>query len=293
MLKSGIIIVLKPTGLSSSDVVSRMRKILGTRQVGHLGTLDPAGTGVLPISYGTATKLFDYYLKKDKVYRAMFKFSVETNTLDSDGEVIHRDDKIITKNDILSILPQFIGKIKQVPPKVSAVHINGRRAYDLERNHVEFNIPFKEVEIFDIKVADTDTINLFQFDIHCSAGTYIRSLARDIAVGLNTFATMVSIIRMKSGSFLIEDAHATEEIAQNPEKYTISIENALSSEKNIEINNEDYYRFKTGQEIFLNKEYDQVNIEFVAILFNNKVIALAEINNGKLIIKSRFNNEDK
>ncbi|MEG1582305.1 MAG: hypothetical protein RR334_04060, partial [Clostridia bacterium] len=158
---------------------------------------------------------------------------------------------------------------------------------------VEFNIPFKEIEIFDIKVAETEVENLFQFDITCSAGTYVRSLARDISAALGTVATMVSIIRLRSGKFLLENAKTTDEIAEDPDKYIISIEQALKDEKQLCINDLDYYRFKTGQEIYLEKEYCDVNEDIIVLLYKSKVIAIAEIVSGRLLIKIRFNNEEK
>ena len=147
---TGFVNILKPTGMTSSDVVCKVKKILGTKKVGHFGTLDPAASGVLPLGVGRGAKFFDYFLSKDKEYYALVEFGVLTDSLDSFGEVLETRDVDVSKEQILSVLPKFIGKIEQIPPKYSAVKINGEKACDLARKGVEFEIKSRQIEIFNI-----------------------------------------------------------------------------------------------------------------------------------------------
>ena len=230
---SGFVNVLKPTGMTSSDVVVSIKKILGIKKVGHLGTLDPAASGVLPIAFGKATKLFNYFLNKEKKYVAIVQFGIETDTLDSFANITNINDKKTTRADINKKIKLFLGKIKQTPPKYSAVKINGKKAYDLARAGKKVEIEPREIEIYSIKVLDELTQNRFRFEVHCSAGTYIRTLFDDIARVLDTRATTMAIIRTKSGSFSIENALTLDELRN--EIKTISIEDALYGVKRYEI----------------------------------------------------------
>ena len=135
---SGIINVLKPAGITSNAVLSKIKRTLRPNKIGHLGTLDPSATGVLPVCINRATKLFDLYLKKDKHYRAVFVFGKETDTLDSDGVVINENSLIVSRNMLDDVLKSFVGRQKQMPPKYSAKKINGQTAYTLARNNVDF-----------------------------------------------------------------------------------------------------------------------------------------------------------
>lgn len=216
---NGFFNVLKPSGITSSDVVVKLRRMLGAvtgkrLKVGHLGTLDPLGSGVLPIAIGSATKLFDYLLDKTKLYRAKFVFGLTTDTLDAAGKIEKRNKTTVTAEDIKRVLPQFVGKIDQLPPRYSSKNINGERAYKLARRGIDVELKSKVVEIFDISLIGGSG-DEYVFDISCGGGTYIRSLCRDIATALNTTAYMASIIRMENGDFRIEDANTLDEIEQD------------------------------------------------------------------------------
>lgn len=215
MIKSGFVNVIKPTGMSSSDVVCKVKKILGIKKVGHLGTLDPAASGVLPIAFGKATKFFDYFLKKDKVYIADVKFGIMTDTLDSFGKVIARIEKMVQGHEIEGVIPEFVGKIQQIPPKYSAIKVNGKKACDIARAGIELELKPREIEIYSIELLSQLGDNSFRFKVHCSAGTYIRTLFNDIAKKFNTVATTPVIIRVKSGSFEIDDAVLLEEVYES------------------------------------------------------------------------------
>lgn len=222
--KNAIINLNKPTGMSSFLAVKKVARLLGIKKAGHMGTLDPYGTGVLLVGVNKGTKLFDEYLKKNKTYIATFHFGYETDTLDSEGNIIHENDVIVTKEMIEVVLPNFIGKLLQMPPMYSAKKINGQKACDLARSGKEVELKPKEIEVFDIEVVNEFGGNNFAFEISCSSGTYIRSLCRDIAHALSTYGTMVSIIRTKCGVFDIRNSCTLKDIANGKISY-MEIEN--------------------------------------------------------------------
>jgi len=197
--KNAIINLNKPTGMSSFLAVKKVARLLGVKKAGHMGTLDPYGTGVLLVGVNKGTKLFDEYLKKVKTYVAVFHFGYETDTLDSEGKIINKNNVEINCQQIIGVLNAFIGKQAQMPPQFSAKKINGQKACDLARMGSVVELKPKEIEIYDLKLLRSFGNNNFQFEITCSSGTYIRSLCRDIAYKLSTYGTMVSIIRTKCG----------------------------------------------------------------------------------------------
>lgn len=237
MIRSGFVNVIKPTGASSSNIVCAVKKILKEKKVGHLGTLDPAASGVLPIAFGKATKFFDYFLKKDKEYVAVVKFGIETDTLDSFGLITKTEDVSIKKDDILNVLSEFTGKIKQVPPKYSALKVDGKKACDLARSGEDFNLKEREIDIYSIELLGEEEKNVFRFKVHCSSGTYIRTLFSDIAKRLNTISTTTVIIRTRSGRFDIKDA-ITLEVFEKSLK-TISVQELFSDLRTLNVKNEE------------------------------------------------------
>ncbi len=221
---NGIIAVNKPSGISSSDVVVKCRialsKALGYKvKCGHMGTLDPLACGVLVLGVGKAARLFDVMQIKKKSYRARILFGVETDTLDSEGEVIAKSS-LPKYADVVKTLDNFRGDILQVPPAYSAISINGKRAYALAREGVQVEIEPRKVRIFDLKVVreecEGELCKSIDIDIECSSGTYIRSLVRDIAHSLGVVGYMAYLIRSKSGNFDINNAVTLDEFLANP-----------------------------------------------------------------------------
>lgn len=200
----GILLVNKRQGWTSFDVVNFCKRVFGTREVGHLGTLDPMATGVLAVTVGSATKLFDMFLNKTKTYVAEFTFGYSTDTLDAEGQVENKCDIMPTLEQIENVLPQFVGEIEQMPPKYSAKKINGKKAYDLARSGQDFELKPSKVTIHNLKILDYSD-GVLKLEIECGAGTYIRSLGRDIALKLNSLATMTSLVRTKLGAWNIEE----------------------------------------------------------------------------------------
>ena len=198
---NGILVVNKPYGYTSRDIVNIVSKKFGTKKVGHTGTLDPIATGVLVLPIGRALKISELLTSERKEYVAKVILGYETDTLDSEGVVVNQNNKIVSEDEIKKVLPNFVGKQQQMPPNFSAKKINGKRACDLIREGKSVELKPKEIEIFDIKLLNNLGNNLYSFEINCSSGTYIRSICRDLAHSISTYATMVSIIRTKCGDF--------------------------------------------------------------------------------------------
>ena len=231
----GFFNVNKPSGIVSSTVVNKLKWLTGV-PCGHMGTLDPLASGVLPVGVGNATRLFDYFLNKEKEYIAEFTFGVDSDTLDSSGALVY-GGRIPTGEEISAILPTFFGDIMQIPPKYSAKNVNGQRGYDLARAGIEFELPPKQVHIYNMELlgAVADKENTYQIKIRCGGGTYIRSLARDIAAALGTKAVMSALNRTQSGCFLLEKAIDFEVLQNDPsleelEKYLIPTQDVLPFE---------------------------------------------------------------
>lgn len=280
-MNSGIINVLKPAGITSNAVLNIIKKQLKPNKIGHLGTLDPSGTGVLPVCINKATKLFDYYLKKNKCYRAIFVFGKETDTLDSDGQVVNQDNKIITKQQLENILPKIIGKQAQLPPRYSAKKFEGQRAYELARQDKDFELNAKEIEIYDINVITEIATNQFLFEIKCSSGTYIRSIARDIAKELNTFAYMGAIIRVSSGSFNIEDSIRLVDIN---EQRIVPLKNIFKDRQNVFVDDKFYDKISNGCEI----DIDQSDADNVIVFCKDELFGIGNIKSNKLKVHTNL-----
>lgn len=275
----GFVNVIKPTGVTSFEVVSRVKKIFNEKHVGHLGTLDPAASGVLPIAVGKATKFFDYFLNKDKCYTALVKFGKETDTLDSFGNITNINDKIISKEDIERVISNFIGEIEQVPPKFSAIKIDGKKAYELARKNINFEIKSRKITIFDIKLIKNCGKNLFLFKVHCSAGTYIRTLFQDIAKALKTVSTTVAIIRTKSGRFKIDDAKTLDELEKSPK--VDLIEKIFSDLQIIDISAKYAKKILNGVKLKLNEiDFNVDKSKEFLIKFQDKLVGLFKVENN-------------
>ena len=210
---SGVLPVDKPSGISSFDVIRRISKKIHIKKIGHSGTLDMAASGVLPLLVGEATKLFDFMLKTDKIYRAGIQFGVTTATDDADGEVTARSDIRIAESDLRGAIPMFVGRITQVPPKYSALKTDGVRNYKLARRDMEVPEKPREVDVKGITLDcfDNDT-QAAVITVTCSSGTYIRAIARDLGKALGCGAHLSSLIRLKSGGIEIARCRTIDEI---------------------------------------------------------------------------------
>ena len=201
----GWLILDKPQGMGSTDAVNITRRLFDANKNGHTGTLDPFATGVLPIAFGEATKLIPFITDGDKTYEFTLKFGTFTNTDDVEGEVTQSGGRVPSKEEILSVLPSFVGEIKQIPPMYSAIKINGERAYKLARSGQTVDMPPRTVQIKSLELLEQTSSDSFRFRVECSKGTYVRTLGRDIAVKLNTFGHLTALRRTKCGFFCISD----------------------------------------------------------------------------------------
>jgi tRNA pseudouridine55 synthase len=201
----GLLIVDKPVGPTSHQVVNVVRRGTGIRKVGHAGTLDPRASGVLVLCLGSATRLSEYLSTASKRYQAVIRFGSATRTYDAEGDILHQTGKTPNRKEIEEVLPDFMGEISQVPPPFSAIKVSGSKAYELAREGKDVELDPRQVTIHDLQFTSYKAPDL-SVEIECSAGTYIRSLAHDLGERLSTGAHLAALRRIKAGPFTIEDA---------------------------------------------------------------------------------------
>jgi len=210
----GVVILDKPLGWTSHDAVARLRKLTGTRRVGHLGTLDPVATGVLPLVIGRATRLAQFYLRSDKVYDAIIRFGYATDTYDSEGKPITAvTEPELEREQLLAELNRLRGTIQQMPPPISAKKVGGIPAYRLARKNIPVELKPVEVSIYSIELLDISGPEA-RILVHCSAGTYLRTVAHDLGMALGCGAHLKTLRRTATGEFTIEQARTIEELEE-------------------------------------------------------------------------------
>ncbi|AFM01374.1 MULTISPECIES: tRNA pseudouridine(55) synthase TruB [Desulfitobacterium] len=210
----GVINVLKPSGMTSSDVVVRLRRILNTRKIGHTGTLDPEVTGVLPICVGKATRLAEYITNQGKSYRCEMTFGIITDTQDASGEILNKAPAHVSAEDFQHIIPQYLGSIRQIPPMFSAVKHQGKRLYELARQGLEVERKSREIHIDHLQLMEwiAGEYPKAIFEVDCSKGTYVRTLCHDMGQTLGCGAHMSDLVRLRSGPFRIQESLSLEAI---------------------------------------------------------------------------------
>ena len=209
----GVILVNKHKGVTSHDIVFKIRRLFGTKKVGHTGTLDPLATGVLPVLVGRAAKAAEYLLSEDKGYIAELKLGITTDTEDITGQILTKSDTLPTKSEFFDACSSFVGNIMQTPPMYSALKVNGEKLVDLARRGIEIERVARPITIHSIKPeVISEAEGTYRIDVHCSKGTYIRTLCADIGAHLGCGATMTELTRTHSGSFSLENAHTIEQL---------------------------------------------------------------------------------
>ena len=279
----GIIIVNKHKGCTSHDIVYKVKKICNEK-VGHTGTLDPMATGVLPLLIGKGTLCSKYLINHDKIYIATIQLEIETDTLDADGNVIDTievSSEILNEEHIKKILNTFLGKQEQVPPIYSAIKVNGKKLYQYAREGKSIEVQPRNIEIYNIKLLEVNQENKqIKYEIHCSKGTYIRSLCNDISKKLGTIGHMLELQRIQVGEFNILNSVTLEQIENNPielEKNLITIEDVFKDKENIDLDNKKLQLFLNGVQLNTNKE------EGIYKIYNaNIFIGIGCIKNNKL-----------
>lgn len=210
---NGIINVYKEKGFTSFDVVAKMRGIFHQKKIGHTGTLDPDAEGVLPVCLGKATKVCELLTDKDKEYRAVLLLGKETDTQDITGEVIHESPVNVSEEEVRRVIESFIGSYEQLPPMYSALKVNGQKLCDLARKGITVERKARKITIFDIRILDIQLPEV-TFSVHCSKGTYIRTLCKDIGDKLGCFGCMKSLVRTRVMHFCLENAITLSELSK-------------------------------------------------------------------------------
>jgi len=255
----GILNVLKPPGMTSFDVVAYLKGLLETKKIGHAGTLDPQAAGVLPVCAGRATKAIEFLMDKDKVYRGELTLGITTDTQDSTGNVLAEVTPRCTDGEIYECIKSFEGTHVQIPPMYSAVRVDGKRLYELARNGVEVDRPGREITIYSIDVINIERNGRIRviFDVHCSKGTYIRTLCHDIGERLGCGGHMSFLLRTRAGPFDISEARTLEELARLKEEGTLEqaledVDTLFSGLPSVRIDGPSEKRFRNGVQIPFN-----------------------------------------
>ncbi|MDJ0512271.1 MAG: tRNA pseudouridine(55) synthase TruB [Methyloceanibacter sp.] len=215
---NGWLILDKPAGLTSTKAVGRTRWLFDAQKAGHAGTLDPLATGVLPIAFGEATKTVPYAVDGVKTYRFTVRFGAETDTDDTEGSVTATSDTRPTRADIEAALPQFIGEIEQIPPRFSALKVDGARAYDLARDQEDFELPARTVSIDRLSLLEVPDPETCVLEAECGKGTYVRALARDLGRALGCLGHVATLRRTRVGGFTLDEAIPLETVEQAAEE---------------------------------------------------------------------------
>lgn len=275
---NGLIVVNKPEGYTSRDVVNKLNHIFGTKKIGHTGTLDPIATGVLVCCIGSYTKLVNHLTSYDKEYIAEIKLGIKTDTEDITGNVIEEDYNYDVNSDmILKVFKEFPKTYNQVVPKYSAVKINGKKLYEYARENIDIELPKREVNIYSLELLEFNN-GIIKFKTKVSKGTYIRSLIEDLCTKLNVLGTMNSLIRTKQGNFDINMAVDLFDIDEHT--------HLLKTEEFLDVNT--YTLNKKLYDLVINGNMLKISISngYYNLIYNNELIALYEFkyNEGKLVM---------
>ena len=284
---NGIIIVNKPKGCTSHDIVYKVKKLFNEK-VGHTGTLDPMAEGVLPILIGKGTLLSKYLINHDKKYIVKLQLGIKTDTADSEGKIIEErqvDTELLTKKNIIKVLKSFIGKQEQIPPIYSAIKVNGKKLYEYARKGQKVELQPRQIEIYDINLIKYSVEEKqIEFEVFCGKGTYIRSLCEDIAKKIDTVGYMKNLKRTQVGDFKIDDSITVDDLEKNinNEEFInnkiISIEKLFCEKNSIKLDDRKLQLFLNG--VKLTQKYDDDIYKIYDK--NNKFIGIGIIENQLL-----------
>jgi len=307
---SGWVVVDKPVGPTSTHVVSKVRRAFNAQKAGHAGTLDPLGSGILPVALGEATKTVPYLVDATKDYRFAVRWGEQRATDDREGEVTATSDVRPTRDAILAALPAYVGEISQIPPRFSAIKVNGERAYDLARDGEEVELKARTVEILDLRLVDQPSDDEAVFEMTCGKGTYVRSLARDLAQDLGTFGHVAMLRRLRVGPFGEEDAVALEALTESAPQiavetapdlgnsppapdpkapFLLPLETALDDIPALAVSGNDAARLKQGQAVLSRGRDAPIVKGTVCAMLHGQPVALCEARQGELQPTRVFN----
>lgn len=290
---SGWLVIDKPVGLTSTQVVGHVRRLLQPRKIGHGGTLDPLATGLLPIALGEATKTVPYVMDAPKSYIFTVQWGAATATDDAEGEVVETAPGRPTAEEIRAVLPRFVGEIAQVPPAFSAIKVQGRRAYDMARSAQPFELAARPVRIFDLTLDRCDGGEHATFRVTCGKGAYMRALARDLGTALGTCAHVVALRRTAVGRFTEEGAislESLEALGHSPAalEAVLPLETALDDIPALALTETEASRLRSGQAVSMvartnrDRISDFVNGAIVFATAGGKPVALARYDAGDI-----------
>ncbi|MBE6673855.1 MAG: tRNA pseudouridine(55) synthase TruB [Ruminococcaceae bacterium] len=281
----GVILVNKHKGVTSHDIVFKIRRLFGTKRVGHTGTLDPLATGVLPVLVGRAAKAAEYLLSENKKYVAELKLGITTDTEDITGQILSKTNTLSTKNEFFDACTHFVGDIEQIPPMYSALKVNGEKLVDLARRGIEIERQARKIKIYSItpQVINEEE-GLYRIEVHCSKGTYIRTLCADIGAFLGCGAAMTELMRTESGGFKLENAYTVEQLeemsVEQRHGLLMPVESLFEEAEAVEL--PDFYArlCRSGCEIYQKKIKTNISLDsFVRIYDKNGFFALGQVKN--------------
>lgn len=289
---NGWLIIDKPKGITSNGVVNITRRLFNANKNGHGGTLDPFATGVLPVAFGEATKLIPFIMDGKKEYEFVVRWGETTDTGDSEGQIVERNENLPSKEEIEKVLPTFIGKITQVPPAYSAIKINGERAYNLARQGQEVDMPSREVDVYALELLETISPKESRFRVECGKGTYVRTLGKDIALALGTVGYLTELRRTKCSSFSISDTILLENLENMvyKDELMLPVIAYLRDIAVIAVSEEDAAKLKQGQRISP-RSYEiseLIDSEGVA-MFEGSLVAIVRIEEKRISPVRVFN----
>ena len=292
----GWLVVDKPQGVTSTKAVARVKRLYDAAKAGHAGTLDPLATGVLPIAFGEATKTVPFVVEGNKAYRFTVRFGIETDTDDAEGSAIGTSDKRPARAEIESVLPRFTGEISQVPPRFSALKVDGARAYDLAREQEEFELAPRPVVIERLALVEHDEPDHAVFEAECGKGTYVRALARDLGRALGTYGHVVALRRTRVGAF--DEAQAVtleklEALAEGGSEALLAallpVEAGLGALPALALSTSDAARLRLGQAVILRGRDAPILTGTVYATSRGALVAICEMAQGQLKPRRIFN----
>ncbi len=280
----GLLVINKPTGITSFGVVARLRKITGEKRIGHTGTLDPLASGVLICLVGRPCVLSNYIMSGFKTYKAKLMLGIQTDSYDITGEIINKSEKSVTKEEFINVLNSFLGESMQTPPMFSAKKIDGQKLYELARQGKEMERKESKINITEIKLLSFDN-NQAEILVTCSKGTYIRSLINDIGKKLSSFATMTELVRTENGGFSLTEAVELDKLFQeNVDSYIRSSEEAVKTYRAVNVTQKQAVRFYNGGALDIERIHGlkTQDGEILRVKYLDKFLGLALAQEGSL-----------
>jgi len=293
---SGWLVLDKPFGMGSTQAVGKIKWLFGAKKAGHAGTLDPLASGMLPIALGEATKTVNHVMDGPKTYHFRVEWGAQTNTDDKEGEVVESSDMRPERDAIEAIMPNFKGTIEQTPPAFSAIKIDGERAYALARDGQEVELKSREVSISRLEIIDIET-NSCAFEVDCSKGTYVRSIARDMGQELGCFGHVSELRRVCVGNFAEEDLITLEDLLKLEgdfdalDEELLHILDALDDMLQVEVSEQDAVRIRSGNPVLLRGKDAPIRADEAVAVFKQDALALGVVEGGQFHPRKVFVNE--